>query len=82
MEAALLVAETGLRESLRLPPPAASAGRAGFVVLGMGKLGGHELNFSSDVDLIYVYDTDRGRLGRGRERPSRDRGSTSCWPGA
>ncbi len=27
----------------------------GFVVLGMGKLGGRELNFSSDVDLIFAY---------------------------
>lgn len=27
----------------------------GFVVLGMGKLGGRELNYSSDVDLIYLY---------------------------
>ena len=27
----------------------------GFVVLGMGKLGGFELNFSSDIDLIYLY---------------------------
>jgi glutamate-ammonia-ligase adenylyltransferase len=27
----------------------------GFVVLGMGKLGGHELNFSSDVDLVFTY---------------------------
>jgi glutamate-ammonia-ligase adenylyltransferase len=26
-----------------------------FVVLGMGKLGGEELNYSSDVDLVYVY---------------------------
>ena len=26
-----------------------------FVILGMGKLGGKELNFSSDVDLIFVY---------------------------
>ena len=26
-----------------------------MVVLGMGKLGGHELNFSSDVDLIFCY---------------------------
>jgi glutamate-ammonia-ligase adenylyltransferase len=26
----------------------------GFTVIGMGKLGGGELNFSSDVDLIYV----------------------------
>ena len=30
----------------------------GFVVLGMGKLGGRELNFSSDVDLIFVYAED------------------------
>ncbi|WKZ13075.1 MAG: bifunctional [glutamate--ammonia ligase]-adenylyl-L-tyrosine phosphorylase/[glutamate--ammonia-ligase] adenylyltransferase [Gammaproteobacteria bacterium] len=27
----------------------------GFAVLGMGKLGGFELNFSSDVDLVFVY---------------------------
>jgi glutamate-ammonia-ligase adenylyltransferase len=26
-----------------------------LLVLGMGKLGGHELNFSSDVDLIFLY---------------------------
>ena len=26
-----------------------------FVVLGMGKLGGRELNLSSDIDLIYLY---------------------------
>ncbi len=29
-----------------------------FVILGMGKLGGKELNFSSDIDLIYLYETD------------------------
>jgi glutamate-ammonia-ligase adenylyltransferase len=28
-----------------------------FVVLGLGKLGGEELNYSSDVDLIYVYES-------------------------
>lgn len=33
---------------------------AGFVVLGMGKLGGRELNFSSDIDLIFLYTTDKG----------------------
>lgn len=33
-----------------------------FVVMAMGKLGGEELNFSSDVDLIYFYATDVGRL--------------------
>ena len=31
-----------------------------WVVMAMGKLGGGELNFSSDVDLIYVYETDDG----------------------
>ena len=29
-----------------------------FAIIGMGKLGGYELNFSSDVDLIFVYDDD------------------------
>ncbi len=32
----------------------------GFVVMGMGKLGGLELNFSSDVDLLFLYESDRG----------------------
>ena len=27
-----------------------------FAVIGMGKLGGGDLNYSSDIDLIYVYD--------------------------
>ncbi len=30
----------------------------GFVVMGLGKLGGGELNYSSDVDLVYMYETD------------------------
>src|SRR5436305_1110274 len=39
------------------PPEGRSAdGPSGFCVLGMGKLGGDELNFSSDVDVLYVYD--------------------------
>ena len=36
---------------------------AGFVVLGMGKLGGEELNYSSDVDLVYVYERDGSHTG-------------------
>jgi len=30
----------------------------GFVILGLGKLGGRELNYSSDVDLIFLYDPE------------------------
>ena len=33
----------------------------GFVVLGMGKLGGSELNYSSDVDLVYLYESCEGK---------------------
>ena len=39
-------------------------------IVGMGKLGAHELNVSSDIDLIYIYegdgDTAGSELGRGR----------------
>jgi glutamate-ammonia-ligase adenylyltransferase len=31
---------------------------ARFVVLGLGKLGGAELNYSSDIDLVFLYDED------------------------
>lgn len=36
---------------------------AGIAVIGMGKLGGMELNFASDVDVIYVYTSDQGSAG-------------------
>jgi [glutamine synthetase] adenylyltransferase / [glutamine synthetase]-adenylyl-L-tyrosine phosphorylase len=32
---------------------------SGLVVLGMGKLGARELNYSSDIDLIVLYDRDK-----------------------
>src|SRR5438045_3907435 len=34
---------------------AADGSAQSLVVFGLGKLGGGELNFSSDVDLIYAY---------------------------
>jgi glutamate-ammonia-ligase adenylyltransferase len=47
--------------SARFGPPLSSSGApARLVVLGMGKLGGEELNAGSDIDLIYFYDTDDG----------------------
>jgi glutamate-ammonia-ligase adenylyltransferase len=30
--------------------------RQGFAVIGLGKLGGAELNYSSDIDIVFVYD--------------------------
>jgi glutamate-ammonia-ligase adenylyltransferase len=50
-------------QSRRVGAPTSPERPPGFVVLGMGKLGGEELNFSSDVDLVYVYATDEGSAG-------------------
>ncbi len=36
---------------------------ARFVVLALGKLGGEELNYSSDIDLIFLYDVEGQTLG-------------------
>ncbi len=53
--------EALLAVSSRFGEPRTSSGALGrFVVLGMGKLGGEELNAGSDVDLCYFYDTDDG----------------------
>ena len=54
---ALDVLGRGLQERYGLPRSA--DGRAQeLIVIGMGKLGGRELNVSSDIDLIFVYPED------------------------
>jgi glutamate-ammonia-ligase adenylyltransferase len=62
--AALEVTETALVARYGLPRNAAGE-RQRLIVIGMGKLGGRELNVSSDIDLIFVYpedgDTDGNR---------------------
>ncbi|MGO4392652.1 bifunctional [glutamate--ammonia ligase]-adenylyl-L-tyrosine phosphorylase/[glutamate--ammonia-ligase] adenylyltransferase [Variovorax sp. M-6] len=44
-------------------PLAADGRRAQLWVVGMGKLGARELNVSSDIDLIYLYDHDGETAG-------------------
>ena len=51
---ALAFAEKNLQQRWGKPIEESGA-EARPVVLGMGKLGGHELNFSSDIDLIFCY---------------------------
>ncbi|MSO88565.1 MAG: bifunctional [glutamine synthetase] adenylyltransferase/[glutamine synthetase]-adenylyl-L-tyrosine phosphorylase [Rhodospirillaceae bacterium] len=43
---------------------------SGLIILGMGKLGGRELNYSSDIDLIVLYDEERFAV-RDRDGPQR-----------
>lgn len=40
---------------------------SGYIVLAMGKYGAHELNYSSDIDLIVFYDTGKARVAPGVE---------------
>ncbi|MBU6309923.1 MAG: bifunctional [glutamate--ammonia ligase]-adenylyl-L-tyrosine phosphorylase/[glutamate--ammonia-ligase] adenylyltransferase [Planctomycetes bacterium] len=37
-------------------PRAADGGTAGPIVLAMGKFGGREMNYASDVDVVFLYD--------------------------
>jgi glutamate-ammonia-ligase adenylyltransferase len=64
--AALKLAEDALAP--RFGRPATGSGkRASLLVLGMGKLGGRELNYSSDIDLVFLY-PDEAEIA-GREAP-------------
>ena len=36
----------------------------GFAIIAMGKLGGHELNYSSDIDLLFVSASDESGFAR------------------
>lgn len=57
VEAALDFAQRHLHEQYGTPLRA-DGERSRFVVLGLGKLGGVELNYSSDIDLIFLYEQD------------------------
>jgi glutamate-ammonia-ligase adenylyltransferase len=71
-----LLRQAATRGDLRLPHPAAPDRGSGFTVLAMGKLGARELNFSSDVDLILLYDPEsqpeQDELGQTMTRLARD----------
>jgi len=51
------LAQAMVEQDARSGPPLNAAGqRIDFWIVGMGKLGARELNVSSDIDLIYVYE--------------------------
>ena len=53
-------------------PVSASGAQQFLVVLGLGKLGGEELNFSSDIDLIFAYDRPGKTTGQSRSITNED----------
>lgn len=77
IHAAYEVVDADLRQQYGVPMHRNRQGQwveTGFAVVGMGKLGGHELNYSSDVDLIYVYESHEGETrmpgGKSAGRPA------------
>ena len=58
IEEALREADSAMERRFGLPQHLDAAGRAvttPFAVLSLGKLGGNELNYSSDIDLLYLH---------------------------
>ncbi len=63
---ALRMAEQTLQASYGAPQHADANGRvlpAALIVLALGKLGAQELNYASDIDLMFLYDRDGQTAG-------------------
>ena len=63
IDSAYRIVDAALRAEYGIPMHRNRQGRwveTGFTVIGMGKLGGHELNYSSDVDVLYVCESHEG----------------------
>jgi glutamate-ammonia-ligase adenylyltransferase len=77
LEAAYLICHAELSQRHGVPTLTDGSGHTRvcpFVILGLGKLGGRELNFSSDIDLVFVYEGEgetAGIPGSGGVRPGR-----------
>lgn len=56
------------QEKLTLANPNHPQEGCGFIILGMGKLGAGELNYSSDIDLIFIFD-DAAKIALNTDDP-------------
>ncbi|MCL4712239.1 MAG: bifunctional [glutamine synthetase] adenylyltransferase/[glutamine synthetase]-adenylyl-L-tyrosine phosphorylase [Pseudorhodoplanes sp.] len=57
-----LLNDAGRRGTLRSPNPGEPEAGSGYFALAMGKMGAGELNYSSDIDLIVLFDPDAPAL--------------------
>ncbi|MGQ9500879.1 MAG: glutamine synthetase adenylyltransferase [Anaerolineae bacterium] len=62
------LADSLVRLSLELAAEQTGISPNGFAVIGLGKLGGEELNYSSDIDLLFVTNGDPSAYQRLGER--------------
>ena len=59
LAAAHVLNEAGKQGTLPLKYPDDPERESGLIIIAMGKLGSRELNYSSDIDLIVLFDPDR-----------------------
>lgn len=59
-----LLADSIIQIALELLSDETGVAAEGFAILAFGKLGGEELNYSSDIDLVFVADSDASRFWR------------------
>ena len=57
-----LLGEAAARDKIRSADPDNPESGSGYIVLAMGKMGGHELNYSSDIDLMVFFDRGAAEL--------------------
>ena len=62
-----ILTETAAAGRITLRDPDTPEEGSGWIVLGMGKLGAGELNYSSDIDLIVLFDEEAARVVEGVE---------------
>ena len=58
----LLMRQAAERGLLAIPAAEATAANSGLAIFALGKHGGQELNYSSDIDIVAFYDLDKGVL--------------------
>ena len=66
IDESLTLLQSWHRQDFGTPIGAESGLEQGLVVLGMGKLGAHELNYSSDIDLIFAFPESGETAGASR----------------
>jgi len=65
--ARFILREAAEAGQIELPDPTSPDTGCGWIILGMGKFGGGELNYSSDIDLIVLFDAERAQIPEERE---------------
>ncbi len=58
----LLMRQAGAKGQLTLPTEQHTAANSGLAIFALGKHGGRELNYSSDIDIVAFFDPDLGVL--------------------